>query len=83
MVDFLILILIGAIVGFLAQLITGRSVHWLLSIVIGIVGVYLGFYLWGAIAGDGEGFMGYVAGVVVAALLVILVGKLAGRGSRR
>ena len=83
MIDFLILILIGAIVGFLAQLITGRSVHWLLSIIIGIIGVYLGFYLWGAIAGDDNTVMGYIAGVVVAALLVILVGKLGARGKRR
>lgn len=82
MVEFLILVLIGAIVGFLAQLITGRSIHWLLSIVIGIVGVYLGFYLWGAIAGGDSTIMGYVMGVVVAAVLVIVVGKLMGRGAR-
>ena len=83
MIDFLILILIGAIVGFLGQLIAGRAVHWLISILIGIAGVYLGFYLWGAIAGDDSAIMGYIAGVVVAALLVILVGKLGGRGARR
>jgi uncharacterized membrane protein YeaQ/YmgE (transglycosylase-associated protein family) len=80
--DILILILIGAIVGFLAQLVAGRSVHWLLSIVIGIVGVFLGFYIWGAIAGDDNVVMGYVMGVVVAAVIVILVGRLSGRGSR-
>ncbi|PKQ25289.1 MAG: GlsB/YeaQ/YmgE family stress response membrane protein [Actinobacteria bacterium HGW-Actinobacteria-4] len=80
--DILILILIGAIVGFLGQLVAGRSVHWLLSIVIGIVGVFLGFYLWGAIAGGDSVVMGYVMGVVVAALLVVLVSRMRGRGAR-
>jgi uncharacterized membrane protein YeaQ/YmgE (transglycosylase-associated protein family) len=80
--DVLILILIGAIVGFLGQLVAGRAVHWLLSIVIGIVGVFLGFYLWGAIAGDDSVIMGYVMGVVVAAIIVILVGRMQGRGAR-
>ncbi len=81
MIEFLILVLIGAIVGFLGQLISGRSIHWLLSILIGIVGVYLGFYLWGALAGGDNAIMGYIVGVVVAAILVIVVGKLKGRSS--
>ncbi len=75
------LIVIGAIVGWLGRLVAGRDVNLLLTIVIGIVGVWLGFYIWDRV-GDGSKPLGYVIGVLVAAVLVILVGRMAG-GRRR
>lgn len=77
--DILILILVGAVIGFLGQLVAGRAVHWLLSILIGIVGMILGFYLWGAIAGGDSTVMGYVMGVLVAAVIIAIVGGSARR----
>jgi uncharacterized membrane protein YeaQ/YmgE (transglycosylase-associated protein family) len=80
--DLVILIVIGAIVGWLGRLVAGRDVNLLLTILIGIVGVYLGFYIWNSV-GDGSKPIGYVIGVLVSAVLVVLVTRMAGRGSRR
>ena len=80
--DLIILIVIGAIVGWLGRLVAGRDVNLLLTILIGIVGVYLGFYIWNSV-GDGSKPIGYLIGVLVSAGLVILVTRMAGRGSRR
>lgn len=80
--DLIILIVIGAIVGWLGRMVAGRDVNLLLTILIGIVGVYLGFYIWNSV-GDGSKPIGYLIGVLVAAVLVVLVTRMAGRGSRR
>jgi uncharacterized membrane protein YeaQ/YmgE (transglycosylase-associated protein family) len=81
--DLIILIIIGAIVGWLGRMVAGRDVNLLLTIPIGIVGVYLGFYIGDRVA-DGSKPIGYVIGMLVAAGLVILVTRMAsGRGSRR
>ncbi len=79
--DILILIVIGAIVGWLGRMVAGRDVNLLLTIVIGIVGVWGGFYIWDRV-GDGSKLIGYVIGVLVAAGLVVLVGRMTG-GRRR
>jgi uncharacterized membrane protein YeaQ/YmgE (transglycosylase-associated protein family) len=79
--DLIILIVIGAIVGWLGRLVAGRDVNLLLTILIGIVGVYLGFYIWDRI-GDGSKPIGYVIGVLVSAGLVILVTRMSGRSRR-
>lgn len=77
--EILWLILVGAIVGFLGQVLAGRAVHWLLSILIGIAGTFLGFYVWGAIADGDNVVMGYVMGVIVAAVIIAIVGSSARR----
>lgn len=77
--EILWLILIGALVGFLGRLVAGRHVNWFLTIILGIVGNFIGFYVWGALGGDGPAILGYVFGVVAAALLVILVTRLTAR----
>lgn len=76
--EILSIILIGALVGFLGSLVAGRKVHWLLTIVLGIVGNALGFYVWRGIGGDSV-IIGYVFGVAAAALLIIVFTSLAGR----
>ncbi len=73
------LIIIGAIVGFLGSLLAGRSINWALTIILGIVGNFIGFYVYRALGG-GEELIGYLFGVIAAALLTVLV---TGAGSRR
>lgn len=68
--EILWIILIGAIVGFLGRLVAGRDVNWVATILVGIVGNLIGFYVWRAIGG-GNDLIGYVFGVVAAALLIV------------
>ena len=77
--EILWLILIGAIVGFLGRLIAGRHVNWVLTIILGIVGNFIGFYVWNALGGGGDVIVGYVFGVLAAALLVIAVTRVSAR----
>jgi len=72
--EIIVLILVGAIVGVLGRLIAGRDVNMILTVVIGIVGVWLGFYLWDRL-GDGSKPIGYAIGVLASAVLVIVVSR--------
>ena len=80
--DILWLILVGFIVGLLGRMVAGRDVNLLLTIVIGIVGVFGGFYITTGL-GSGSTLLGYVVGVFVAALIIIVVGRVAGSRSNR
>lgn len=71
--EILWIILIGAIIGFLGRLVSGRDVNWVLTILVGIVGNFIGFYVYNALGGGNE-ILGYVFGVVAAALLVAVTG---------
>jgi uncharacterized membrane protein YeaQ/YmgE (transglycosylase-associated protein family) len=68
--EILWIILIGAIIGFLGRLVAGRDVNWVATILVGIVGNIIGFYVWRALGG-GNDLIGYVFGVVAAALLIL------------
>lgn len=68
--EILWIILIGAIIGFLGRLVAGRDVNWVATILVGIVGNLIGFYVWRAIGG-GSDLIGYVFGVIAAALLIV------------
>ncbi len=70
--EILWIILIGAIIGFLGRLVSGRDVNWVLTILVGIVGNVIGFYVYNALGGGNE-FLGYVFGVAAAALLLVAV----------
>ena len=76
--ELLWVILIGAIVGFLGRLVAGRDVNWIATILVGIVGNIIGFYVWGAIGG-GSVIVGYIFGVVVAAVLIALITRTTAR----
>jgi uncharacterized membrane protein YeaQ/YmgE (transglycosylase-associated protein family) len=73
--DLIILIVIGGIVGILGRMVAGRDVNLILTVIIGIVGVYLGFYIWNAV-GDGSKPIGYAIGVLVAAILVTITTRI-------
>ncbi len=76
--EILLMILIGAIVGFLGRLVAGRHVNWVATVLVGIVGTILGFYVWAAIGG-GSTIIGYVLGVVIAALLIVALTSVSRR----
>ena len=77
--EILWIILIGAIIGFLGRLVAGRDVNWFATILVGIVGNFIGFYVWRAL-GAGDDLMGYVFGVVASAILIV---GLTGMSRRR
>jgi uncharacterized membrane protein YeaQ/YmgE (transglycosylase-associated protein family) len=80
--DLLWLILVGFIVGWLGRMVAGRDVNLLLTIIIGILGVWGGFYVTTEM-GSGSKLLGYVVGVVVAAVIIVIVGRMAGSRSNR
>lgn len=80
--NLLSLIVIGAIVGALARLLLPgkQAIGWVATIVIGIVGSLIGFYVGRAIAPDG-GIVHWILAVVVAiGLLFGYVGFMGRRG---
>lgn len=82
-------IIFGAVIGVLARLVLpGRqNISVLMTVVLGIVGALVGYFVWGLITGDG--FMGgntrgidwirLIISVVVAAVLVSIYAGSAGR----
>ncbi len=78
--DILWLIVVGFIVGLLGRMVAGRDVNLLLTILIGIVGVWGGFYITTSV-GSGSTLLGYIVGVFVAALIIIIVGRTYSRRS--
>jgi uncharacterized membrane protein YeaQ/YmgE (transglycosylase-associated protein family) len=71
-------IIVGAIVGALGRLVhPGRDpMGWLLTIAVGIVAMIIA-------AAISSGWIAFVIGVIVAALLVMLIGRLTGDRGRR
>ena len=75
-------IVIGAVVGALARLILpGRqAIGWGMTILIGIVGAVIGFYIGRAIAPDGQIVHWILAVVVAIGLLFAYVGFVGRKG---
>lgn len=74
-------IIVGAVIGALARLaMPGRQpVGVIVTILLGIVGAFLGSWLTIQFGGPQDGFLPFVVGVVVAALLIALYVALTGR----
>jgi len=70
-------IIVGAIVGALGRLVhPGRDpMGWLLTIAVGIVAMIIA-------AAISSGWVAFIIGVIVAALLVMLIGRFAGGSDR-
>lgn len=67
-------IIFGAIVGILARLVLpGRqAISMVMTVVLGIVGALIGYWIWGAPKDDGSiDWLRWITSVAVAALLVV------------
>ncbi|UGQ42936.1 GlsB/YeaQ/YmgE family stress response membrane protein [Rhodococcus aetherivorans] len=70
-------IIFGAVIGVLARLVIPgkQSMGWLITIVIGIIGALLGYWIWGMISdqGDTEGidWIRWIISIAVAAVLTL------------
>lgn len=70
-------IIFGAVIGVLARLVIPgkQAMGWLITIVIGIIGALLGYWIWGLISdqGDTEGidWIRWIISIAVAAVLTL------------
>ncbi|MDV3126273.1 GlsB/YeaQ/YmgE family stress response membrane protein [Mycobacterium sp. 21AC1] len=72
-------IIFGAIIGALARLVIPgkQAMGWIITIVIGVVGALIGYWLWGLIAGEGNADTGgidwirWIISIVVAVVLTL------------
>lgn len=80
--EWLIIIIVGAIIGWLASAIMGVKSGLVTSVVIGIVGAALARWLFGSVLGWGGSaagaitFMGIVWGVLGAIVLIVILRAL-------
>lgn len=83
--EILVTILIGAIAGWLADLVFKRfSLSLFTEIILGIVGAFVGGWIFGNAfnMGDGNGFLGRILTAFVGACIVLGIAALI-KGSRR
>ncbi len=87
-------IIFGAVIGALARLVLPgkQNISIVMTIVLGIIGALIGYFLWGLISGDGFtidsttggiDWIRWIISIVVAAILVSLYAGTAGRRSIR
>lgn len=76
--EIVMLIVVGAIVGFIGSLLAGKDVSLLGMIVLGIVGSAIGFAIWRSVGGDAA-WVGWALSVVIAAVLVSLFSGMRAR----
>ncbi|MBW3588263.1 MAG: GlsB/YeaQ/YmgE family stress response membrane protein [Actinobacteria bacterium] len=82
MIDLIVFIIVGLIIGALARLLVpGRqSMGLLVTILVGIVGAIVGGYLWRAIFGDSGG-VEWIGSIIVAVLILLLLQRMGGSRS--
>lgn len=89
-VDIIVLIIVGAIIGLLGKLVAPGdkdNIPIWLTILCGIGGVLLGYAIYGAFGGDGSkgvDWVRWIVAVITAAVLVVIASTVTGRntGSR-
>lgn len=87
--DFIVLLLVGALIGLLGKWVAPGdkdNIPIWLTIILGIVGVYLGYYIYTAFGGDGSGgidWVRWIVAVIVSAVLVMIASTLMGRNTNR
>ncbi|MGV9801265.1 GlsB/YeaQ/YmgE family stress response membrane protein [Mycobacterium sp. NPDC003449] len=72
-------IIFGAIIGVLARLVIPgkQSMGWIITVVIGVIGALVGYWLWGLIASEGNANTGgidwirWIISIVVAVVLTL------------
>ena len=81
-------IIFGAIIGVLARLVLpGRqNISTLITVILGILGALIGYWLWGALGGGDTGgvdWMRWIISIIAAAVLVVIYGAMTGRNRNR
>ena len=86
-VDLIVLIILGTIIGFLGKLVApgdkDNTPIWL-TILCGIGGVLLGYFIYDAFGGDGSpgiDWVKWIVAIITAAVLVMIASTLTGRNS--
>ena len=90
MLNFIIWIVLGAIIGWLASMITGRNRQqgFVMDIIVGIVGAFLGGVVYSLITGGGLNFSssvditslgGFVVALIGAVVLLVIVNLISRR----
>lgn len=82
--DIFFWVIFGAIVGWIASILTGRrsQMGCLTNIVVGVVGAFLGGWIWsfiGTATVTGFNFMSFVVAILGAVALLLVVGFIQGR----
>ncbi|MDF8265022.1 GlsB/YeaQ/YmgE family stress response membrane protein [Luteipulveratus flavus] len=77
-------IILGAIIGALARLaLPGKqAMGWAPTIIIGIIGAFLGGIITRAIVGDGHGIITFIVSLIVGIVGVAIYTGMAARGGR-
>ena len=83
-------IIFGAVIGILARLVIPgkQAMGMLITIVIGIIGALIGYWLWGLIASEGNentsgiDWIRWIISIILAAVLVVAASTLTGRNRR-
>jgi len=78
MPDFLVMIIVGGIAGWLASMVMARdaSMGILLNIVVGIIGGLLGGFLFGTIINTGTEWINYLITAFIGAVILLLIANL-------
>ncbi|KQU70805.1 GlsB/YeaQ/YmgE family stress response membrane protein [Phycicoccus sp. Root101] len=75
-------IIFGAIIGVLARLVLpGRqNISTLVTVILGILGALVGYWVWGAPKDDGSiDWLRWITSIVVAAVFVVVYERVTGR----
>ncbi len=69
-------LIIGAVVGFIASKIMGADSSWLLNIVIGVAGSFVGRFLFGLVGISGVGLGGMLISIIGACIFIAVARKI-------
>lgn len=77
-------IIFGAIIGILARVVLpGRqNISALVTVILGILGALVGYYVWGAMGGSDTGgidWIRWIISIIVAAVFVVVYERVMGR----
>ncbi|MFQ6169989.1 GlsB/YeaQ/YmgE family stress response membrane protein [Oryzobacter sp. R7] len=78
------LIIFGAVIGILARLVLPgkQSISAVVTVILGILGALIGYWVWGALGGGDTGGIDWIRwfiSIAAAALLVVAYGAITGR----
>jgi uncharacterized membrane protein YeaQ/YmgE (transglycosylase-associated protein family) len=87
--EIIFVVIVGAIIGFLGKLVApgdkDNTPIWL-TVLCGIAGVIIGWFIYSAFGGNGSSgvdWVRWIVAVVVAAVLVMVASTVTGRNTRR